>query len=711
PATPIDLLVSPDGLRLTGRGEAGATVNVRDGAGNLIGSGTVGADGTFDITLNSPQVNGESLDVSLTDAAGNTSPATAVNAPDNGVGNPPDTTPPAQPTDLAVSADGRVVSGRAEPGSTVRVLAADGTTVLGSVVVGANGAFSITLDPPLVDGEQLQITATDAAGNTSTTGTVTAPDIDTGGGDTTAPTPASGLIISADGRTVSGRGEAGATVTVSNDQGQVVGTGTVQPDGTFTLQLTPPVTDGSSLQVTLTDAAGNVSTTSPLTAPDLIAPGQPTGLTLSDGQTLTGNAEPGARVEVRDASGALIGSAIAGPDGSFSLTLDPAQANGDALAITVTDAAGNSSAPLAYTAPDITAPGLITGVVVGAGSVVISGRGEAGATVQVLDADGNVIGSGTVAANGTFLVELDAPVAAGESIVLVQTDAAGNPSPELSIIVPQTPVPEGPAGVVVAPDGSSVSGTAPAGSLVEVRDAQGNVLGSVQVGNDGNFTVALDPAQANGELLDVVALDADGNSSLPTQVGAPDITPPNPASDLQLSADGATLTGRGEPGASVQVSDAQGTVLGTAVVGANGVFTLTLTPAQSDGQMLDVVLRDAAGNTSTATLTAPDLDGPLQPSGLAVDSAGLHLTGQGQSGSIVTVRAADGTVLGTATVGADGRFDVTLDPPQRNGESLTVEATDNLGNSAGPVDFTAPDSTPPQVVGNPSIDDSGTTVT
>ncbi|WP_455842987.1 Ig-like domain-containing protein [Lelliottia jeotgali] len=796
PATPIDLLVSPDGLRLTGRGEVGATVNVRDGAGNLIGSGTVGTDGTFTVTLNPPQVNGESLDVSLTDAAGNvsqpgnvaapdataplapsdlavneqgttltgraepgstvqvraadgtvlgtavagadglfsitlqppqtegqplqvtasdaagnTSPATAVNAPDDGVGNPPDTTPPAQPTDLAVSADGRVVSGRAEPGSTVRVLAADGTTVLGSVVVGANGAFSITLDPPLVDGEQLQVTATDAAGNTSPAGTVTAPDIDTGGGDTTAPAPASGLIISADGRTVSGRGEAGATVTVSNDQGQVVGTGTVQPDGTFTLQLTPPVTDGSSLQVTLTDAAGNVSTTSPLTAPDLVAPGQPTGLTLSDGQTLTGNAEPGARVQVRDASGALIGSAIVGPDGSFSLTLDPAQADGEALAITVTDAAGNSSAPLAYTAPDITAPALITGVVVGAGSVVISGRGEAGATVQVLDADGNVIGSGTVAANGTFLVELDAPVAAGESIVLVQTDAAGNPSPELSIIVPQTPVPEGPAGVVVAPDGSSVSGTAPAGSLVEVRDAQGNVLGSVQVGNDGNFTVALDPAQANGELLDVVALDADGNSSLPTQVGAPDITPPNPASDLQLSADGATLTGRGEPGASVQVSDAQGTVLGTAVVGANGVFTLTLTPAQSDGQMLDVVLRDAAGNTSTATLTAPDLDGPLQPSGLAVDSAGLHLTGQGQSGSIVTVRAADGTVLGTATVGADGRFDVTLDPPQRNGETLTVEATDNLGNSAGPVDFTAPDSTPPQLIGNPSIDASGTTVT
>ena len=147
------------------------------------------------------------------------------------------------------------------------------------------------------------------------------------------------------------------------------------------------------------------------------------------------------------------------------------------------------------------------------------------------------------------------------------------------------------------------------------------------------------------------------------------------------------------------------------MVGPNGVFTLTLTPAQTNGQELDVVLRDAAGNSSTANLTAPDLDGPLQPSGLAIDSTGIHLTGTGQTGAIITVRAADGTVLGTTTVGADGRFDVALNPPQRNGESLTVEATDSFGNSAGPVDFTAPDSTPPQVVGNTVIDNSGTTVT
>lgn len=703
PATAIDLLVSPDGLRVSGRGEAGAKVNVFDAAGNLIGSGTVNADGRFDVALNTPQANGGNLGVSLTDAAGNTSQSVTVTAPD--------ITAPSTPAQLAINQQGDTLTGRAEPGSTVQVVGANGA-VLGSAVAGADGQFSITLQPPQTDGQALQVTATDAAGNTSSATAITAPDDNAGNPpDTTPPDAPTDLVISADGRTVSGRGEVGATVKVLNDQGQLIGTGTVQPDGSFTLQLASPVVDGSSLQVTLTDAAGNISTPSPLTAPDLVPPAQPSGLNLANGMTLSGSAEAGARVEVRDANGTLIGSGIAGPNGSFSFTLDPAQTDGEHLAISVIDAAGNRSVPLDYTVPDTTPPSIVSNVIIGSGSLVVAGRGEPGATVEVRDANGAVIGTGIVAANGTFLVNLDGPVSAGDAIVLVQTDAAGNPSVSLTVIVPPTAVPESPADLVLAANGSSISGSAPVGSLVEVRDANGTVIGSVQVGNDGTFTIALSPAQANGELLDVVAIDADGNSSLPTQINAPDITPPNQASDLQLSNDGVTLTGRGEVGSTVQVTNAQGAVLGSAVVGANGTFSVTLSPAQTDGQQLDVVLRDGAGNSSTTTITAPDLDGPLQPSALAVDSTGLHLTGQGQDGSIITVRAADGSVLGSATVAADGRFDVTLNQPQRNGESLSVEATDSQGNSAGPVDFTAPDSTPPQSVGTPVIDGTGTTVT
>ncbi|CRN06907.1 hypothetical protein PYEL_27300 [Pseudomonas sp. URMO17WK12:I11] len=701
PASPSGLVVADDGTSISGTAPAGSQVQVRDADGNVVGSVVVGAGGTFTVVLNPAQANGELLDVVAIDGAANASLPVQVTAPD--------ITPPAIPGELQVNGDGSVVTGRAEAGSTVRVLAADGVTVLGSAVVGATGVFSITLNPPQVDGEVLQVNATDAAGNASLPGSVTAPVIDNGG-DTTPPQPATDLVISANGATVSGRGEVGTTVQVRNDQGQLLASGTVQADGTFVVQLQTPVIDGSALQVTLTDAAGNVSAPSSLAAPDQVAPLQPANLALENGVTLSGTAEAGARVEVRDAAGTLIGSAIAQPGGTFNLTLDPPQANGQALSVTVTDAAGNSSVPLGYVAPDITPPVPVSNVQAGAGSLAVAGRGEPGATVQVRNDEGLVIGTGTVAVNGTFVVNLDAPLAAGQAISLVQTDAAGNTSTVIDVTVSQAPVPASPTDIVVAGDGTSVSGTAPGNAQVEVRDAQGNVIGTVQANPDGSFTVGITPAQANGETLDVVAVDGDGTPSLPVQIVAPDITAPNEPTELQLNTNGSVLTGRGEAGATVQVTDADGNVLGTAQIGANGVISVQLTPPQTDGQTLEVTVRDGAGNTSSATLTAPDLDGPLQPSALAIDTAGIHLTGVGQVGSIITVRDADGAVLGSATVGADGRFDVTLSAAQRNGESLSVEATDNLGNSAGPVPFTAPDTTPPQQVTDAVINGAGSAV-
>ncbi|MDG9890784.1 BapA/Bap/LapF family large adhesin [Pseudomonas juntendi] len=787
PASPSDLIVAEDGSSISGAAPAGSRVEVYGADGTLVGSVQVGQDGTFTVILNPAQANGELLEVVAIDGSGASSLPAQVSAPD--------ITPPVTPSELVISADGSVVTGRAEVGSTVRVLAADGTTVLGTAVVGATGSFSITLDPAQLNGEVLQVTATDAAGNASTAGTVTAPDID--GGDNTPPEAATNLLVGLAGAQLSGRGEAGASVQVRDAQGNVLANGTVNPDGSFTLALEPAVKDGSTLQVVLTDAAGNASAPASVVTPDLQAPAQPTGLALVDGVTLSGSGEPGASVQVRNAAGTLLGSAQVNDDGTFSVTLTPAQANGEVLDIRLVDAAGNISSPLQYQAPDTTAPAQVSDIVVGADGLALSGRGEAGATVQVRDANGTLIGSGVVTANGTFLLDLDPPALPGERLSLVQTDPSGNASLALDYDVPLVTVPLSPSDLVVAEDGTSVSGSAPVGSRVEVHDAEGALIGSVVVGAEGTFTVVLNPAQANGqlldvvaidnngtsslpvqvsapditppvapselaitadgtavsgraepgstvrvlaadgstvlgtvvvgasgafeitlspaqangELLDVVAIDADGNSSLPTQISAPDITPPNEASELQLSNDGSVLTGRGEPGTRVQVVDAQGNVLGNAQVGADGVISVVLNPAQTDGQELDVVLRDAAGNSSTATVIAPDLDGPLQPSALAIDSAGIHLTGQGQSGSLVTVRDADGNVLGTATVGGDGRFDVTLNAPQRNGESLTVEATDSQGNSAGPVDFTAPDSTPPQAVTNPAIDGDGVMVT
>ena len=71
PDAPTNLAVSDDGLVLSGKGEPGSTVTIKDPAGNVIGTGAVSADGTFSITLETAQTNGETLGVTLTDKAGN----------------------------------------------------------------------------------------------------------------------------------------------------------------------------------------------------------------------------------------------------------------------------------------------------------------------------------------------------------------------------------------------------------------------------------------------------------------------------------------------------------------------------------------------------------------------------------------------------------------------------------------------------------------
>ncbi|WP_258912105.1 Ig-like domain-containing protein, partial [Pseudomonas putida] len=485
---------------------------------------------------------------------------------------------------------------------------------------------------------------------------------------TTPPAAPTDLVIGLAGSQLSGRGEPGTTVQVRDAAGTVLATGTVAADGSFAITLTPAITDGSALQVTLTDAAGNVSQPGSVTSPDLQAPAQPTELALAEGVTFTGRGEPGATVQVRDAAGTLIGTGIVGADGLFSLTLNPAQANGEALDVRVVDAAGNTSAPLQFDAPDITPPGAVSNIVVGADGLALSGRGEPGATVEVRDADGNVIGTGVVGANGTFLIDLNPAAQPGEQLSLVQTDPSGNASVALEYEVPLTTAPVSPSNLVIDADGTTLTGSAPAGTRVEVHDANGTLIGSAIANADGTFSIELNPAQANGELLDVVAIDDSGASSLPAQITAPDITAPAAPTELAVSADGTVLTGRAEPGSTVRILAADGTELGTAVVGPTGVFSINLAPPQIDGEVLQATATDAAGNTSVASsVTAPDIDGgdttpPEAPTTLVIGLAGTQLSGRGEAGTTVQVRDAAGNIIATGTVGADGTFIIALAP-------------------------------------------------
>ncbi|WJH41720.1 Ig-like domain-containing protein [Aliirhizobium terrae] len=144
---------------------------------------------------------------------------------------------------------------------------------------------------------------------------------------------------------------------------------------------------------------------------------------------------------------------------------------------------------------------------------------------------------------------------------------------------------------------------------MRVTTAAGAVVGTGLVAGDGTFSITLTSPQVTGADLTVVLLDAGDNISPPGLADTPDLVDPLPLTGLVVNASGTELTGLGEAGATVTVTNAAGDPVGTGIVAANGTFSIGLAPAQVDGGLLTAVQVDAAGNDSPpATVLAPGLD-------------------------------------------------------------------------------------------------------
>ncbi len=672
-------IVSADGGAVTGGGEAGASVVVRDASGVVLGSGTAGADGAFTVRIAPAQANGETLSVTVSDAGGNVSPATVVTAPD--------ITAPALPV-AQIGGDGGTVAGTGEPGATITVRdAAD--TVIGTAIVAADGSYSVTLTPAQTNAETVRVSQVDAAGNVSASASVVAPDF-------TAPAQPS-ATIAGDGASVSGTGEPGAAILITGATGATLGTAVVAGDGSYTAPLDPAQANGEALRVVQTDAAGNASAPLPLTAPNITAPPAP-GATLDpSGAVVTGTGEIGARVTVVDGAGTLLGSAVVTAQGNYSITLSTPQIDSQALSVTQRDAAGNLSPATGLTAPDITAPGAPIAQV-GADGGTVTGTGEPGATVVVRAPLGGVVGTAVVNADGSYSVAVTPAQIDGEVLVVRQTDAAGNVSPIVTAVAPDLvadTAPDAPT-ATVGSDGASVGGTAIGGAAITVYDATGTQIGTGVANPDGSYAVALNPARIDGEIMRVTQTDADGDVSPPATATAPDLTAPA-APTAAIDNTGAVVTGTGEPGATITIRAADTTLVGTATVGANGAYAATLTTIQIDGEALSVAQIDVAGNASQPiALRAPDFTVPAAPV-VQIGGDGSVVTGTGEAGATVTVRDAANVVIGTATVAADGSFTATLTPAQANGGTISVVQADAAGNVSATVPLAAPDITPPAI--------------
>ncbi|WAM57570.1 Ig-like domain-containing protein, partial [Vreelandella venusta] len=95
---------------------------------------------------------------------------------------------------------------------------------------------------------------------------------------------------------------------------------------------------------------------------------------------------------------------------------------------------------------------------------------------------------------------------------------------------------------------------------MEIRDADGNVVGSGDAGGDGSYTITTDEPLADGEEHDVVVIDDLGNVSEPAMVTGDTTAPDAPIVDSVTNTfdengdpDGTTVSGTAEPDSAVEI--------------------------------------------------------------------------------------------------------------------------------------------------------------
>ena len=407
--------------------------------------------------------------------------------------------------------------------------------------------------------------------------------------------------------------EPGSKVELFDKDGNKIGEATADENGKATITPTVAIPAGN-VTAKATDPAGNTSDASdPMVATtDTTAPAKPvvaTDLTDKAGTKtpVEVSAEPGSKVELFDKDGNKIGEATADENGKATITPTVAIPAGNVTA-KATDPAGNTSDasdPMVATT-DTTAPAKPVANTVKAGDTAITGTAEAGSTVEVTLPDGSKV-SAKADQDGNFSVPVSG-LKEGDTVSVTATDDAGNTSNPTSVTVGKgtdTTAPSAPVVNPVKAGTTAVTGTAEAGSTVEVTLPDSSKV-SAKADQDGNFSVPVSGLK-EGDTVSVTATDDAGNTSNPTSVtvgkGTDTIAPDAPVVNTDLTGKAGTRTPIdviAEPGSKVELFDKDGNKIGEATADETGLAVVVPTVNIPEGSVT-ARATDLAGNVSGAS--------------------------------------------------------------------------------------------------------------
>ena len=710
PAAPIVSGVtgnSTNGYTVTGTAEPNSTITIKNGSGTTVGTGTTDGSGNYTVTLSGTVGPNAPLNITATDSSGNVSDPTSATTPADPVS--PVLVAPTGNLTATTSAVGAADAMATLPASLKDSTGADipVTSVItnssGTAVTNGNlsaGTYTVTYT---------------AAGYEDVTQTLVVSDP----ADTTAPdAPTVGSVTgnSTNGYTVTGTAEPNSTITIKDNNGDTVGTGTTDGSGNYTVTLPGSVGPNAPLTITATDSSGNVSDPTSATTPadpTLVAPtGNLTAITSAVGAA---DAMATLPASLKDSTGADIpvtsvitnssGTAVTNGNlsaGTYTVTYTAAGYEDVTQTLIVSD-------PADTTAPDAPTVGNVTGN--RTNGYTVTGTAEPNSTITIKDNNGDTIGTGTTDESGNYTVTLPGSVGPNTPLNVTATDSSGNVSDPTSAITPADPDTTAPDAPVVgsvtgnSTNGYTVTGTAEPNSTITIKDNNGDTIGTGTTDESGNYTVTLPGSVGPNAPLTITATDGSGNVSDPTSA----TTPADPVSPVLVAPTGnltATTSKKGAADATVSLpatlKDSEGKTVpvthvitnstGTEVPNGKlsaGTYTVTYSAEGYANVTQTLVVNDPSSNTDTTAPSAPTVDSVTGDSG-----SGYTVNGKGEPGSTITVKnPATGEVLGTAVAGVDGSYTIKLPLGINPGTQLSVTATDASGNTSEPTLFTTPPTT------------------
>ncbi len=543
---------------------------------------------------------------------------------------------------------------------------------------------------------------------------------------------------------LNGTAEVNSTVTVKQTvPGPTVNLGTTTATGssTFAYAHTFGVNQSTTVIVTATDAAGNVSVNSnaypvvvdqvaPTTSLNSITPAPnaagwnraSTAVVVGQVDTLGGTDKlwtslNGATfTSVTTATRSVtVGTTVQGANTVRHYAVDKA---GNTGSTTTTTVYMDSSAPAK---PTITAISNDTGTsgtdrITSAASQTLTGTAEANSTVKVIRG-GSTVATGTANGSGGYAVPFTL-VEGSNSLTVTATDIADNVSTASNAFVVTldstmaTPTFTG----ISADSGSSssdqitnvsaqtLSGTADANSTVVVKRGAAT-LTTVTATAGGTFTASV-TLVSGVNTLTATSSDVAGNSKISadypvtldnTAPSAPVFTAisddtGSSASDRVTKLADQMLLGTAEPGSSVAVTRGAATL---ATVTANGAGGFSAPVTLLDGiNNFNARATDVAGNmspTSTNFSVTLDTTVPATPSiagisddtgvsgsDLITNAADQVLSGSADANSVVTVERG-GSTIATGTASGSGSFAIPFTLTEGL-NTLTVVSSDLAGN-------------------------------